>query len=117
MIFANPMKRVSDIRKAEQYGIKKTTFDTVDELVKIKENNPDAECVIRLATETSIDGAFYNLSEKFGVPFDQVEEILLKAKELGVRIKGVAFHTGSGGVSFKEYEAAILNCKKIFRMA
>lgn len=34
-----------------------------------------------------------------------------------LRVKGVAFHTGSGGVKFSSYESSITNARKIFDMA
>ena len=34
-----------------------------------------------------------------------------------MHIKGVAFHTGSGGVTFSSYESSLKNIRKIFDMA
>lgn len=39
------------------------------------------------------------------------------AKELNVRIKGVAFHTGSGGVTSISYENSLRNTRKVFDLA
>jgi diaminopimelate decarboxylase len=44
------------------------TFDSIEELEKISKDFPDAECILRIATDTS--GARYNLSEKFGAPIN-----------------------------------------------
>jgi ornithine decarboxylase len=90
------------------------TFDTIEELNKIKAHYPEAECVLRIATEAST--AIYNLSEKYGAPMELVPEMLKVAKELGLRVKGVAFHTGSGGVTANSYESSLLNVRKIFDM-
>ena len=95
--------------------MKKTTFDSVEELYKIKKYFPEAECVLRIAVKATT--AMYNLSEKFGASMNDVPEILRVSKKLGLFIKGVAFHTGSGGVTFPSYETSINNARKIFDMA
>ena len=53
------------------------------------------------------EGAIYNLSEKFGAILSEVPEILKKAIELGMKIKGVSFHVGSGGVVFDAYKNSL----------
>ena len=91
------------------------TFDSIEELHKIKKAFPLAECILRIAVETTT--AMYNLSEKFGAFMDDVPKMLQTGKKLGLRIKGVAFHTGSGGVTFESYKTSIMNARAIFDMA
>ena len=90
------------------------TFDCAEELYKIKKHFPQAECVLRIATETTT--ALYNLSEKFGAAMEEVPLLLSTAKKLRLKLKGVAFHTGSGGVTFISYESSLINVRKIFDM-
>ena len=80
------------------------TFDSIEELRKIHKVFPEAECVIRVATEIVNCSAMYELSSKFGAFIEDIPEILKVSKELGMTIKGCSFHVGSGGVVFKEYE-------------
>ena len=49
----------------------KPTFDSEEELYKIKESFPDAEIVMRIATKET--DAKWNLSEKFGVSLSKAE--------------------------------------------
>jgi ornithine decarboxylase len=93
------------------------TFDSLEELKKIHSIFPKAELVIRIATDPSVTTAVYNLNEKFGISPDIVDEILIEAKRLRMKIRGVAFHTGSGGVTFKAYESSIVNAHRIFERA
>ena len=93
------------------------TFDSVEELYKIQKNFPEAECVIRVATETVGCSAFYELSSKFGAFMEDIPMILQTAKKLGLKIKGASFHVGSGGVLYGEYEQCLLDVRKIFDMA
>ena len=48
---------------------------------------------------------------------EDVVSLLQCAKSLSLRVKGVAFHTGSGGVQYASYESSIVNARKIFDMA
>ena len=114
-IFANPIKQDSELLYAQEKDIKKMTFDSEEELYRIKENFPKADCVLRIAT--SVTTAVYNLNEKFGVPMQEVEGLLRLGKKLGLRMKGVAFHCGSGGVTFQAYSDSIKNARKVFDMA
>ena len=74
MIFANPVKSEAQIKFAKENNIKKMTFDSVEELEKIKKYFPKAECILRLATDVTT--AVYNLSEKFGVFMKDVTQLL-----------------------------------------
>ena len=48
---------------------------------------------------------------------EDVDKILNASKKLGLYVKGVAFHTGSGGVTFNTYKTSVLNARKIFDKA
>lgn len=57
------------------------------------------------------------MSEKFGAHEDYWANILDTCKSLGLRVRGVSFHVGSGGCSFKSYRESILNARKVFQLA
>ena len=69
-------------------------FDCEEELIKINEHFPEALCVLRITTPDSEDK--YNLNGKFGAPLEMTERLLKLGKKLGIRIKGVSFHVGTG---------------------
>ena len=75
LIFANPMKTDEQILVAKKNGVKKMTFDSIEELEKIARCFPQAECVLRIATDATT--AMYNLSEKYGAPMEHIDKILL----------------------------------------
>lgn len=114
-IYASPIKKVDDLLLAKKFGIKMMTFDCSEELYKIKKHYPGAECVLRIATKKTT--AIYNLSEKFGACMSEVPELLQTAQELELKIKGVAFHTGSGGVTFSSYEESLIDTRRVFDQA
>ena len=115
LIFANPVKEEYQLEGAKKNGIKRMTFDAIEELYKIKKIFPKAECVLRIAVDVTT--AVYNLSEKFGACMKDVPAMLKVAKKLDLKVVGVAFHTGSGGVTFPAYDSSIRNARKIFDMA
>jgi ornithine decarboxylase len=73
-IYANPVKQEEHILVAKELGVKKMTFDSIEELHKIKKTFPQAECILRIAVENTT--AVYNLSEKFGAFMEDVPKIL-----------------------------------------
>ena len=116
MIYANPIKQNDHIEIAKKHGVKKMTFDSIEELYKIKQIYPEAEAVIRVATEGG-GQAKYELSSKFGAFLEDIPLILQTAKDIGVKIIGASFHVGSGGVPSGEYEKVLLDVRKVFDMA
>ena len=93
------------------------TFDSIEELQKLKDHHPQMKCVLRIATKATCTNAIYNLSEKYGALEDEIKEILLKAKELEMNVPGVSFHVGSGGVVFDAYKNSLYDAKKVFEIA
>lgn len=85
------------------------TFDNIEELHKIAQHFPEAECILRIATKKTT--ARFNLSEKYGAALEDVDDILKASQTLGLYIKGVAFHVGSGGVTHEIYQASILDAR------
>jgi ornithine decarboxylase len=115
IIYANPCKPENHLRYAVENGVKLVTFDNQDELKKISRVSPDIGAILRIATEDH--DSLCPLSTKFGALPDEIFELLLLAKHLGVRIEGVAFHVGSGCRSVETYIHALYHSREIFDMA
>ena len=64
MIYANPVKEIKHIQEARRLGVNMCTFDSLEEIQKLKDHHPQMECVLRIATKKS--NALYNLSDKYG---------------------------------------------------
>jgi ornithine decarboxylase len=91
------------------------TFDCINEVDKIHSIYPEAELVLRIAVENT--NAPAPMGKKFGAVFELWEPILIHCKELGMRVKGVSFHVGSGGCAFEQYENSLKHAEQIFEMA
>lgn len=87
LIYANPCKQASFIRYAAQHGVKKMTFDNVEELEKIKRFFPEAELVLRILTDDS--KSLCKLGLKFGASLDSTGYLLRTAKELELNVIGI----------------------------
>ena len=105
IIYANPVKDIDHILSAKKHGINLMTFDTSEELFKIKKYYPDAEVVLRIAVMKTT--ALWNLSLKFGAIYDEIPGIFQSANKLNLKIRGLAFHTGSGGVTYDSYKETL----------
>jgi len=115
IIFANPCKAPKQIRIAHERGVNLTTFDNSDELLKIKQHNPEAKVVLRIVTDDS--HSVCRFSSKFGAQLKHVPSLLLLAQSLGLDVVGVSFHVGSGCMCAKSFSDAIINAKKVFDIA
>jgi len=111
-IFANPCKMASQIAHAKELGISRMTFDNVDELEKVAKVYPDAEMVLRIATNDS--ASLCAFSSKFGAHSEDIEDIFAAAKRLNVKIIGVSYHVGSGCPDPDAHAAAATDALKVF---
>lgn len=115
IIFANPCKPASFVRKAHASGVDMMTFDNADELHKIKALHPRAKLVLRILTDDS--KSLCRLGLKFGAPLDVCPSLLQTAKELGLDVVGVSFHVGSGCKDPEQFADAIWRARRAFDMA
>lgn len=110
-IHTHPIKRDADIRDALAYGCRVFVVDNLNELHKFVAYRDETELLVRLSFRNA--EAFADLSKKFGCSPGMALEIIAKAKELGIRIKGLSFHVGSQISSPQKYVDAILACKQV----
>jgi len=115
IIFANCCKFPTDIAYAARENVTRTTFDNIDELVKIAELAPDAEVVLRIVTDDS--SSLCRLSNKYGASLCDVEELIITAIELNLNLVGVSFHVGSGTSNPQSFAEPIKNAALVFEQA
>lgn len=115
IIFAHPSKIEEHILLAKRYGIKRMTFDSVEELEKIKSYYPEAEVVLRITVNDK--KSIVQLSTIFGAPEDIWEKLVVTCKNLNLNLIGVAFHIGSLSSEPEIFYETIKNSKTIFEIA
>jgi ornithine decarboxylase len=115
LLFAHPMKSISHIRKAKEYGVGLTVVDSKEEMRKMKQHYPGCKILVRMVTDDSF--SLCHLSNKFGATFDECVELFDLAKELNMPLIGLSFHVGSGCYSTQSYRNALSSAKSLFEIA
>ncbi|MCU1393398.1 MAG: Orn/DAP/Arg decarboxylase 2 [Ilumatobacteraceae bacterium] len=91
--YGNTIKKSRDIAYAVAHGVMRFTVDCIEELDKVNRIAGAAASVcVRLRHECG--GADWPLSRKFGCDPTEVENLLVRASEMGMEC-GVSFHVGS----------------------
>ena len=115
IIFANPSKMVNHIEYAEKNGISLLTFDSFEELYKIKKYHSNAQLLIRIKVDDSKSDLKFNA--KFGADMNEVPMLLNTAKELKLNIVGLSFHVGSRCNESNMYSSALYTSKQVYNLA
>lgn len=114
IIYANPCKASSFVRRAATQQVGLTTFDNLDELDKMKRFHPNCKLVVRVLTDDS--KSVCQLGIKFGAPLKDVPGLLARAKELELDVVGVSFHVGSGCYDPEAFRDAVIRARTAFDM-
>lgn len=113
IIFANTIKSDADLKEAAKRGVKLMTFDNEPELYKISANAPRSEVLLRIKVANV--GSVVELSLKFGSDIEQAVPLLMKARNLGLKPRGLHFHVGSQCTNVDNYVQALETSAAIFR--
>jgi len=115
IIYANPAKGFKHIEYAKEKGVKQMTFDNKAELDKIAELFPEAQLVLRIASNDS--KSLMPFGYKFGSSYAYAIELIDACKEKGAHLIGISFHVGSGCYDASAYVDTIKNAAKLFEYA
>ena len=115
ILYANPCKRIEEIRFAKENGIMRTTFDSVCELKKIAAEFCEAKLLLRIRADDP--SARCNLGVKYGAEEHEWDVLLFTARALGLDVIGVSFHVGSFASSPRVFEEALGKAEKALDLA
>ncbi|KAI9277148.1 pyridoxal-dependent decarboxylase [Phascolomyces articulosus] len=115
IIYAQPTKQLSFLKYAHQNNISLMTFDSQEELLKIKNSYPEAKLVLRILVDDTHSAI--PLGRKYGAPIQTVESLLHIAKNLKLNVVGVSFHVGSGCTHANAFYHAIARARDVFDQA
>lgn len=115
IIYANPCKQPSHLRFAADRGVGLSVADSESELLKMAATHPAGELLLRIAVDDS--QAQCVMSCKYGAPVDAVPALLRTAAEVGLRVRGVSFHVGSGCYSADAFAQAVERAGQVFDVA
>lgn len=115
IIFANPCKLNDHIEYMKEMNVKMTTFDNINELLKIKKIYPGCEVILRIATNDYMSSV--PLSDLHGALKNEWELLIKKCRSLNLNFIGVSFHVGSGSLDPNSFYESIKNSAFIFSLA
>ena len=110
-IHTHPIKKDRDIRDALRFGCTTFVIDNLQELKKFRAYRQRVGLLLRISFRSP--DAIVDLSKKFGCPLEDVDHIIKKAADLGIRIKGFSFHVGSQGMKSDTHVHAIEQCTQL----
>lgn len=113
ILYSNPVKVPSHIKKTYEQGVRYYAFDSLPEVEKLKKYAPEA--IVYLRVRVSDYGSKFPLSKKFGVDPIHVASYAEMAKEAGLQFKGLTFHVGSQSESSAIWESAFESCGKLIK--
>lgn len=112
IVYANPQKMDSHILFADECRVGLTVIDGEDELHKMARLESKMAVLIRIATDDK--DSVCRFSKKFGAKPSDAPKLLKLAKELGIEVRGVSFHVGSGCGDPQAYVTALSDARSIF---
>uniref|UniRef100_A0ACD5Y6V0 Uncharacterized protein n=1 Tax=Avena sativa TaxID=4498 RepID=A0ACD5Y6V0_AVESA len=116
IVYANPCMAEADIAYAEEVGVNLTTYDSEEEVAKVKRCHPGCELILRIKgpenAQTKID-----LGTKYGAHADEVVPLLRAAQRAGLNVAGVSFHVGDSAARTGAYREAIEAARGVFDTA
>lgn len=118
IVYANPCKAVTHLKYAASVGVNLTTFDSIEEVEKIKKFHPRCALLLRVKVPNEkAGGARIPLGRKYGALPEEVEPLLQAAQGSGLAVHGVSFHVGSSVSRSGIYASAIATVRDVFDSA
>jgi ornithine decarboxylase len=116
IVYANPCKPEPHLEYAAEVGVNLATYDSEEEVAKVKRCHPNCELLLRLKGPDGGD-ARVDLGTKYGAHADEVVPLLRAAQSAGLNVAGVSFHVGSGANNLAVYRGAIEAARAAFDAA
>jgi ornithine decarboxylase len=114
IIFSNTIKDRDTLKKIRRYR-PLVTYDSIEELKKIKKNCNTAGLVLRLKVPDT--GSQVEMSSKFGAEPGDAGNLIKQAFDSGLVVEGLSFHVGSQCTNFDNYSSALTITSQIFNDA
>lgn len=110
-IHTHPIKKDKDIRDALRFGCTTFVVDNIEELKKFRKYRNRVGLLLRVSFRGTT--AKVDLSRKFGCAANEALNLIHRASQMGIHIKGLSFHVGSQSSSPNAHVDAIKHCLDI----
>lgn len=117
IVYANPAKMDKHLQFAMNHRVGLTVIDGEDELYKMAALKAQDKLAVLIRITTDDKDSVCKFSKKFGCPAGDAPNLLKIAKELGISVKGVSFHVGSGCGDPQAYVTALEDARAVFDAA
>lgn len=114
ILFSNPIKTLDDIKIAYKLGVNYFAFDSNSEIDKLAFGAPGSNVYVRIAIP--VRKSVVASEGKFGVSIDQARDLMLYAKERGLKPYGISFHVGSQMLDYESWGYAIQHSAKLINI-
>lgn len=115
ILYANPCKQPSHMRYAANHQVPLSVVDSVEEMHKHAALCPQTDVLLRIAVDDS--SAACVMSCKYGAPLTSTRTLLEEARTLGLNLRGISFHVGSGCYSPDAFVDAVERAATVFDQA
>ncbi|KAG5677430.1 hypothetical protein PVAND_007188 [Polypedilum vanderplanki] len=116
IIYSNTVKQISHLKYAAKMMVQKVTFDSVEELEKIKAFHPNAQVVLRIRFDSN--NSIVNLGTKFGCdPVKTAPKLIELCQKMNMNLIGLHFHVGSWNRNYEIFTQALATIRKLFNFA
>lgn len=115
VVCSNPVKTPELIAAAHAYGMDQFAIDSVEEVRKLARLAPGARVRCRVTVDNSASA--WPLARKFGCAPEQAVELLIEARDHGLRPDALTFHVGSQCRRASSWRDAIAVCAGVWRRA
>ncbi|KAL1436942.1 hypothetical protein MTO96_048964 [Rhipicephalus appendiculatus] len=113
IVLASAVKCPWDISFALKHNVNLMTFDSVEELSKVKDKN--ARLLLRIKTDET--GSHHTFNNKFGCSNNDTKRVLQEARVMGCNVVGVSFHVGCAYEDPEIFHRTIEKAKAVFDLA
>ena len=107
--FGNTIKKAKDIAYFYEKGVRLYASDSEQDIRNLAEHAPNSKIYVRLLPEES-SSADWPLSRKFGCCNEMAFDLIVLARELGLKPYGLSFHVGSQQRDIEQWGNAISRC-------
>jgi ornithine decarboxylase len=110
-IHTHPIKKNRDIRDSLRFGCTTFVVDNAEEMKKFYPYQNRVGLLLRISFPNP--DAIVDLSRKFGCSPDEATELLARARQMDMHVKGLSFHVGSQSRNSAMHVTAIRRCREI----
>jgi ornithine decarboxylase len=111
IIYGTSIKPASHITASFEAGVNRFAADSKEELDKIAEHAPGSKVFVRTIVDDS--GSVFMMSERFGTPAKAVKDLVLYARQLGLKTYGISFYVGSQAANEDMWAGGVRTVKPI----